>query len=289
MAVEIKSGDSTDLASVNPVAKALHVINYSSDGHEGIHSLPVVLTTNSATAAEEFVIPSLNAQEYAFISLQLTGTWVATVIFEGSNDNTTFSPIATTDPSAAATGQTTTTSNRIIKIPVLTKFIRVRVSAYTSGTISAVANGHRDENSSGLISTLGTVTLAAETTKVIGTVNVAAGGTPTYHRVQSVTGLNATTVNAGATKMILFNLVNTVATPRFFKFYNKATAPTVGTDTPFLTIAVPTGPMTFTMPALVGIDFSLGLSYGITLGVADNDTQADTVLNAIVGSIGFVS
>ena len=288
MAVEIKGGNSTDLASVDPVAKAMHVINYSSDGHEGIHSLPVALTTNSATAAEEFIIPSLNAQEYAFISIQLTGTWVATVIFEGSNDNTTFSPIATTDPSAAATGQTTTTTNRIIKIPVLTKFIRVRVSAYTSGTISAVANGHRDENSSGLISTLGTVTLKAETTKIIGTVNINAAGPNNFHSIISATGLNATSVATSPAKISILHLVNGVATARYFKMYNKASAPTVGTDTPFFTVSLPTGATTFQLPALVGIDFSLGISYAITLGVAPDDTTPDTVVGAVTGLIAYV-
>ena len=100
MAVEIKSGNGgTDTVSVDPVSKALHVINYSSDGHEGIHALPVVLATNNATALNEFVLPSLNSEQYAFISIQLLGTWVASITFEGSNDNTTFYSIATTDPS----------------------------------------------------------------------------------------------------------------------------------------------------------------------------------------------
>ena len=288
MAVEIKSGNSTDIASVEPIPKALRVINFSSDGHEGIHSLPVVLTTNSATAAEEFVIPSLNAQEYAFISIQLTGTWVATVIFEGSNDNTTFSSIATTDPSAAATGQTTTTSNRIIKIPVLTKFIRVRVSAYTSGTISAVANGHRDENSSGLISTLGTVTLAAETTKKIGNVGLVADGTPVYQKFISGAGLNATAVKGSPAKLTILNIVNGAATLRYFKIYNKASAPTVGTDIPLITITLPNGSSSFTLPAFIGIDFSVGLSFACTLGVADDDTTPFTVVGEVTAMLAYI-
>lgn len=288
MAVEIKSGDSTDIASVHPTAKAMHVINFSSDGHEGIHSFPAIITTNNATAVNEDVLPSLDAEEYKFISIQLVGTWVATVTFEGSNDNTTFYSIATTDPSANGTGQTTATINRVVKVPVLTKYIRARVSAYTSGTISAVAYGHRDENSSGLISTLGEVTLAAETTKVIGTVNLASDGVQTYEQVISAATTNQTLINSGPTKLKTFSLVNGVATLRYFKFFDKASAPTVGVDTPFLTITMaPNSESRFTPPN-GGIDFSLGLAYAITLGPEASNTTADSVVAAVTGIIGYV-
>ena len=289
MAVEIKDGNGgTDTVSVDPVAKALHVINYSSDGHEGIHAIPVILSTNNATAEGEFVLASLNAEEYAFISIQLMGTWVATVTFEGSNDNTTFYSIATTDPSANATGQTTATTKRIVKVPVLTKYIRARVSAYTSGTVSAVAYGHRDENSSGLISTLGDVTLAAETTKIIGTVNLNVSGTPLYHKIVSGTGLNETLVKASAGKISILHLVNSVATTRYFKMFNKASTPDVPTDVSLFTVSLPTGATTFTLPSLAGIDFSTGISYAITLNVSDDVATPDTVVGAVTGLIAYI-
>jgi hypothetical protein len=175
MAIEQKSGNSSDLQTVDPISKAARVTLYASDGHEGTHSLPVLLVGNEATALNEFVLSGLDASDYKFISFQLTGIWVGEVTFEGSNDNTTFYSIATTDPSGSNTGQTTATTNHIVKVPVLTKYIRARVSAYTSGTISAVIYGHIDENSSGLISTLGTMTLQPETTKKIGNVGLEAG------------------------------------------------------------------------------------------------------------------
>jgi hypothetical protein len=288
MAVEIKSGDSTDIASVHPTAKALHVINFSSDGHEGIHSFPAIVATNNATQVNEDVLPSLDAEEYKFISIQLVGTWAATVTFEGSNDNTTFYAIATTDPSANGTGQTTATINRVVKVPVLTKYIRARVSAYTSGTISAVAYGHRDENSSGLISTLGTVTLAAETTKKIGNVSLVADGTPVYQKFISGTGLNATAVKGSPAKLTILNIVNGAATLRYFKIYNKASAPTVGTDIPLITITLPNGSSSFTLPAFIGIDFSVGLSFACTLGVADADTTPFTVVGEVTAMLAYI-
>jgi hypothetical protein len=288
MAVEIKSGNSTDIASVEPIPKALRVINFSSDGHEGIHSFPAIVATNNATALNEFVLPSLDAEEYKFISVQLVGTWEATVTFEGSNDNTTFYSIATTDPSANGTGQVTATINRVVKVPVLTKYIRARVSAYTSGTISAVAYGHRDENSSGLISTLGNITLEAETTKKIGNVGLVASGTPSYQKFISGTGLNATAVKGSPAKLTILNIVNGAATLRYFKIYNKASAPTVGTDIPLITITLPTGSSSFTLPAFIGIDFSVGLSFACTLGVADADTTPFTVVGEVTAMLAYI-
>lgn len=286
----IKSGNSTDTAIVDPISKAIRVTNYASDGHEGLHSLPVSVATNTASQLGEFVLPSFIADDYKFISMQLTGTWEGEVVFEGSNNNTTFYGIATTDPSGNGTGQVTATINRIVKIPVITKYIRARVSAYVSGSISATAFGYLDENSSGLISTLGTVTLNAETTKKIGNVGIENGeGTTLYSKVISTTGLNATSVKASSSKITILHLVNSVATLRYFKLYNKASAPTVGTDTPLITVALsPNAASTFTLPALVGIDFSIGLSYGITLGVADNNTTADSVEGAVTGMIAYI-
>jgi hypothetical protein len=290
MAVEIKDGNGgTDHVSVDPVAKALHVINFSSDGHEGIHALPVIVTTNNAAALGEFVLPSLNAEEYAFISIQLVGTWVATVTFEGSNDNTSFYSIATTDPSANGTGQTTATENRIVKVPVLTKYIRARVSAYTSGTISAIAYGHRDENSSGLISSLGTIELQAETTKKIGNVGISSGGaTPTYQKFISATTTNATAVSSVPANISILHMENSGDGVRYVKFYNKASAPVVGTDVPLITIGIPAvSSSSFTLPALIGIDFSIGISFAITLGAADSDTTPLSVAANVTGLIAY--
>jgi hypothetical protein len=288
----IKSGNSTDQASVDPISKSIRVTNYSSTGIEGFQSLPITVNTTDVSAVNDDLIASLDVAEYKFISLQLTGTWSATVSFQGSNDGGTFYNIVTSNPSGGqAVGESSTTVNRLVKIPTIYKFMRVRVTAYTSGVIEGVAYGHRDENSSGLIAAIGPVTLNPETTKKIGNVGIESQGTPAYHKIISVSGatLSATSVSASPCKMTILHLVNGVATLRFFKLYNKASAPIVGTDVPFITVALsPNSASSFTLPAFVGIDFSVGLSYAITLGVADNNTTPDTVEGAVTGMISFI-
>ena len=289
MAVEIKSGDSTDLAGVFPVGKGLRVTNVSSEGIEGFQSLPISVPLTDVTALNDDLLSSLDVSQYKFISLQLTGTWSGTVSFQGSNDGGTFYPIVTSNPSGGlANGESSTTENRLVKIPTIYKFVRIRVTAYTSGIVEGVAYGHRDENSSGLIAAIGPVTLNSETTKKIGNVGLLADGTPSYQKFISATGLNPTLVKASPAKLTILNIVNGAATLRYFKIYNKASAPTVGTDIPLITITLPTGSSSFTLPAFIGIDFSVGLSFACTLGVADSDTTPFTVVGEVTAMLAYI-
>jgi hypothetical protein len=58
------------------------------------------------------------------------------------------------------------------------------------------------------------------------------------------------------------------------KFYNKASAPVVGTDTPIMTIPV-AATSSVTIPlGPIGQQFSLGIAYAITGLIADTDTTA---------------
>ena len=290
----IKSGNSTDLLTVDPTSKAARVTLYASDGHEGFHSHPILVASNNATALNEFVLPSLNSEDYRFLSFQLTGTWVGTVTFEGSNDNTTFYPIATTDPSGGGTGQETATVNRIVKVPVLTKYIRARVSAYTSGTISAVIYGYVDENSSGLISTLGTMTLSAETTKKIGNVGLEAGvnqigsvviapspismETDLYVGLPSDAAFNGRNIKNAPTTLRSLVFTNLAATPRYLKIYDTSGVPTAGAGAPVLLVSLPAvGTLAFPLPD-EGFVFANGIGMTMTLKPENSDlTNTATV------------
>jgi hypothetical protein len=292
MAVEIKSGDSTDLVGVFPVGKGLRVTNVSSEGIEGFQSLPISVPLTDVTALNDDLLSSLDVSQYKFVSLQLTGTWVGTVSFQGSNDGGTFYPIVTSNPSGGlANGETSTTVNRLVKVPTIYKFVRIRVTDYVSGIVEGVAFGHRDENSSGLISAIGPVTLNPETTKKIGNVGIAqSGAAVTYQKFISATTTNATEVSSVPANMSILHIQNSGDGVRFFKLYNKASAPVVGTDVPLITIGIPAvSSSSFTLPALVGIDFSIGISFAITLGAADGDTTPLTVEANVTGLIAYAA
>lgn len=84
--------------------------------------------------------------------------------------------------------------------------------------------------------------------------------------------VNATSAKASAGDLHLVNGHNAKASVVYIKFYNKASAPTVGTDTPVLTLACPaSSPFSFN---LGGFYFATGIAYGLTTDAADAGTTA---------------
>lgn len=84
---------------------------------------------------------------------------------------------------------------------------------------------------------------------------------------------NATSAKASAGQLYGGYLFNANAATRYLKLYNKASAPTVGTDTPVMTIPIPAGAgATFYFG--MGIAFATGIAYALTTGVAATDTGA---------------
>lgn len=84
---------------------------------------------------------------------------------------------------------------------------------------------------------------------------------------------NSTNVKAGRGVIYGWSLTNTTATIKYVKLYNKATAPTCGTDTPVIRIGVPaTSTVSYVNP--IGINMPTGLGYCIVTGAADTDNTA---------------
>jgi hypothetical protein len=75
-------------------------------------------------------------------------------------------------------------------------------------------------------------------------------------------------------------LFNSGAAPVYVKLYNKATAPTVGTDTPVMTIALPAGSGANVLGP-IGIPFSLGIGIGAVTGAPDANTTAPSTNQCI--------
>ena len=105
---------------------------------------------------------------------------------------------------------------------------------------------------------------------------------PTPYKLISAATTNATSVSATANTLLYgYYISNTNAAVRYVKFYNKASAPTVGTDVPVLTLAIPaSGAANVSFPA--GVNFTTGLAFATTTGAADTDTAAVAATEVIV-------
>ena len=108
----------------------------------------------------------------------------------------------------------------------------------------------------------------------------------TSSRVAAAATTNATSLKASAGEMARIDVFNTATYAVFLKFYNKASSPTVGTDTPVWTIPVSAGGG-YSTEFMRGKYFSTGIAYAITKLQADNDTTA-VVAGDLTGSIDWI-
>jgi len=109
------------------------------------------------------------------------------------------------------------------------------------------------------------------------------------HKLFSAATTNATSVKTSQGYLLGGLLSNVNAAIRYFKLYNKASAPVVGTDTPIFTVAIPAG--SSTVPGFVNLEnlfgsqghvFAAGIAYAITGAAPDSDTTAVAANDVIV-------
>lgn len=209
----------------------------------------------------------------------------------GGNDAFTYVSLTAGLPVQPQTGATWAVSAAALPLPA---------GAATEATLST-ASGSLTTLSGKLPSSLGIKTAAnslsvapasdatfalaagANTVGNVGQVATAAGGwAPAL--VNSAASTNATSVKASAGQVGVIALTNSGAGWAYLKLYNKASAPTVGSDTPVHVVGLPPGGgQAQAIPA--GLSFSLGIAYAITGGAANSDTTA-VAANQVVGTLG---
>lgn len=107
----------------------------------------------------------------------------------------------------------------------------------------------------------------------------------TSKHYDSAASTNATSVTAVATTLFSAQISNSIATVYYFKVYDKATAPTVGTDVPVHTQLCKASDNTI-VSIPTGIKLTNGLAWALTAGIANTD-----VANAVTGlsiNLGYV-
>lgn len=103
-----------------------------------------------------------------------------------------------------------------------------------------------------------------------------ASGGCSISRILSAASTNATSIKGSAGQVFGVFAINLNAAVKYLKFYNKASSPTVGSDTPVLTLPIPasTTGAGFWIGIPQGIAFGTGIACAITGAQADNDTTA---------------
>lgn len=129
------------------------------------------------------------------------------------------------------------------------------------------------------VAVIGTATVAGTVTSTVtaGTVNPVVPATPYF--VNSLATTNGALILTGTSGVSAFYATNEGASVAYVKLYNKATAPTVGTDVPEMIIPVPAAaagvPGVAVLPmGFHGFRFALGLGIAITRNAVFSDTTA---------------
>lgn len=112
------------------------------------------------------------------------------------------------------------------------------------------------------------------------------GLTPTT--VISAASTNATSLKASAGQVYAVQVFNVNAAARYLKLYDKASAPTVGTDTPVKVLTIPgnTAGAGLVLAWPQGLVFATGIAWALTTGVANSDTGA-VAANEIVVNLDW--
>lgn len=108
----------------------------------------------------------------------------------------------------------------------------------------------------------------------------------TASKVLAAASTNATLLKGSAGRLYGYQFANLTAAWKYVRFFNKATAPTPGTDLPLLVVAIPPNG-TVDLNISVPITFATGIGYTITGAVADNDATA-VAANDVQGTILWI-
>lgn len=153
----------------------------------------------------------------------------------------------------------------------------VRVEDYIPSQVQLV--GTRVQSLQNSLPVAGAVTVSSGTVTTVSTVTAVASSTPvtpTAFLLNSAGTTNATAVKASAGTVWNIYASNVSAAFRYLKLYNLAVAPTVGTSTIALTLAIP--PLSSGFLQLDGgsngLRFTTGIALALTVNAADADTTA---------------
>lgn len=170
--------------------------------------------------------------------------------------------------------------------------VRRDTAASSSGTDGDYSTLNLDSTGKLHVNVGNTVTVGSHAVTNAGTFVVQTGaataGGATPVSTVSAASTNATSLKASAGQVYSVTASNINAAIAYLKFYNKASAPTVGTDTPVYVFPIPGNAagagVTHSFPC--GLEFTTGIAWALTTGATVASTGAVAASEVIV-SVGY--
>ncbi len=216
--------------------------------------------------------PACNVSEYRTLVVDVSGTFVATVQVQTSINGTTWrnitggsSVLNLSTGGYMASGNITAAGLYAVDISSY-QYVRFISTAYTSGTAileyATVTTGN-------LAPSGATVTATGTVTANQGTL-----ATGTAISVTTAASTNASVQKSASGNLFEITASNPTATAAYLKLYNKAAAPTVGTDVPVMTIPVAANSFVSYVSGGQGKRFTTGIAIAVTGAITAADTTA---------------
>jgi hypothetical protein len=234
------------------------------------------LNVTGSGSALNAVLLSTACDAYRSVSVQITGTYVATTTFQVSNDNTNWVGLVGKSAADSAGQFSSSGTAPFIFTAALVgyQYFRVTLTSYTSGT--ATANAYFNRESVPVVAAPPTTQGVSISSGNVGISNItsstSSSGTVLY-TVNSAATTNAAAIKASGANLYGISVMNASAATKYVRLFNLTVAPTVGTSVPIMVVAVPatSSKEILYVPA---VRFGTGLSVAITGGAAATDSTA---------------
>jgi len=269
----------------------LNILNQDEEGRLKVSTKPASYSTVTGDISAVAGTVSIDCQRFSGIALQVHGTFAAmNCTFEVSNNSTNGTDgnwgviqaaRSNANTAETATGNLSASPAYLWEVSVNPyKWFRVRCTARTSGTQTwTLVPGSYATEVTPVVQVTGTQPVSGTVTSTVtaGTINPVVPATPYF--VNSAATTNGALVLTGTSNLSSFYATNEGASTAYVKLYNKATAPTVGTDVPEMIIPVPAAAAG--VPGVAnpnigfhGFRFALGMGIAITRNAVYTDTTA---------------
>lgn len=284
--IAIRRDEDTSSVDASGDYEFLHTNQF---GRLKVSSQPAAITATTGTITANAQTVSADVQRASNCMVLISGTYAGVnITFEASIDSGTSWFIIQAVRSDANTIETTsgaltnTTRAWEMSVNAMTN-VRVRATGFTSGTanIRILPGVYATEPIPAVQphGITGTVTTSLASTTLAAPAAALAGGTVTL--VNSAASTNATSLKASQGRLLGLHLANNGAAFAYFKLFNLAVAPTVGTSTPVAVVGIPPNGNVEIM-SVIPQTYATGIAYAITGGAANADTTA-VLANQVVG------
>ncbi len=145
----------------------------------------------SAGALNADLVASTDVSAYKSFGLQILGTWTGTLTFQYSNDNSNFTSLACWNLQGGTGTLSNTTVNMGVYGNIVFRYLRVRMTSYTSGTATGTLELYAQPVAPVNLSTLLTAQSGTWTMQPGNTANTTAWLVHTDNMGQSTTALAA--------------------------------------------------------------------------------------------------